>query len=186
MATTLEDRQIVTLFWQRSQDAVPKLYEKYGRLARTVASNILHSDQDVEECINDSCFALWNNIPPKKPDALGAFFVAVTRNLACKKLRYNTRQKRCADVADFDELADLIGDSDADPRTIDGAGRVIDRFLERLPRVQRVLFMRRYYFGESVASAAKAVGITENHAGVLLSRIRRKLKNALSEEGVEV
>ena len=179
----MNDTDIIRLFWERSEAAITELGNKYGRLARSVAMNILRDKQDTEECMNDSYLGMWNSLPPEKPQLLPAFFTAVTRNNALKLYRFKSASKRNAIM---EELEDFVSTTPSPEEEINYAADIISGFLSTRDRVSRVLFMRRYYLGESVADAAKAVGMTENHAGVKLSRMRAKLKKLLEKEGINV
>ena len=179
----MTDTDIIELFWKRSEKAISELSDKYDRLARSVAMNILHDVPDTEECMNDSYLSMWNSLPPKRPQVLPAFFTAVTRNLALKLYRYKNASKRCAIMT---ELDDFTSTSPSPEEEINFAAEVISKYLGTLDTPSRVLFMRRYYMGESVADAARAVGISENNAGVKLSRMKAKLKKKLEEEGIEI
>jgi len=179
----VNDAEIIGLFWTRSETAITALADKYDRLARSVAMNILHDRLDTEECMNDSYLGMWNSLPPEKPQVLSAFFTAITRNLALKLYRYKSASKRNAIM---EELTDLVTATSSPEEEIDSVAEVISEYLSTLDKPSRVLFMRRYYMGESVADAAKAIGVTENHAGVKLSRMRRKLKRKLEEAGIIV
>ena len=174
---------IISLFWARSETAITELGKKYDRLARSVAMNILHDRLDTEECMNDSYLGMWNSLPPEKPQILPAFFTAITRNLALKLYRYKSASKRNAIM---EELTDYVTSVPSPEEEINYAADIISYFLSTYDKPSRVLFMRRYYLGESIADAAKAVGMTENHAGVKLSRMRAKLKKILEEEGITV
>jgi len=179
----VNDADIIRLFWERSETAITELADKYDTLARTVAMNILRDRLDTEECMNDSYLGMWNSLPPEKPQVLPAFFTAVTRNLALKLYRYKSAGKRSAVM---EELTDLVNTVPSPEEEINCAAEVISAFLKTLDKPSRILFMRRYYLGESIANAAKAIGITENHAGVKLSRMRQKLKKRLEMEGIHV
>ena len=179
----MNDVDIIDLFWKRSETAITELSKKYDRLARSVAMNILHSKEDTDECMNDSYFGMWNTLPPERPQILSAFFTSVTRNNALKKFRYNSASKRCAIM---EELDDFSTSTPSPEEEINFAADLISDFLSKQDKVSRVLFMRRYYLGESVSAAAKAVGVTENYASVKLSRMRAKLKKELEEEGIIV
>lgn len=177
----MTDSEIIRLFWERSETAIVALAEKYDRLARSVAMNILRDRLDAEECMNDSYFGMWNRLPPEKPQLLPAFFTAVTRNLALKLYRRRSAARRNVVM---EELTDYVGEVPSPEEEIVGAAAVVSDFLAGLDKPSRVLFLRRYYLGESVREAGEAVGITENHAGVKLSRLRAKLKKKLEEEGI--
>ena len=179
----MNDADIIDLFWTRSEAAITELSNKYDRLARSVAMNILHDRLDADECMNDSYLGMWNTLPPQRPQVLPAFFTAITRNTALKLYRYKSASKRNAIM---EELTHLVNAAPSPEEEINSAAEVISDFLSTLDKPSRVLFMRRYYMGESIAEAAKAVGITENNAGVKISRMRSKLKKKLEEEGIIV
>ncbi len=179
----VDDLLIIDLFFCRNEAAIYELSKKHGKLARSVAMNILHNSEDADECMNDSYLGMWNSLPPERPRVLPAFFVSVTRNTALKLYRYRSAEKRKFIMA---ELTELSGTSPSPEDEISYASLVISDFLGTLDKRSRVLFMRRYYLGESVADAARAVGMTENSAGVKLSRLRARLKKELSEEGITV
>lgn len=177
----MNDVDIIDLFWKRSETAISELSKKYDKLARSVALNILHNKQDTEECMNDSYFGMWNTLPPERPQILSAFFTALTRNNALKRVRYNSAAKRNVIM---EELEEFTSATPSPEEEINFTADLISDFLSRQDKQSRVLFMRRYYLGESIADAAKAVGISENNASVKLSRLRTKLKKELEEEGI--
>lgn len=179
----MNDTQIMDLFWSRSENAIGALAEKYGRLAESVASNILNDPMDTEECMNDSYLGMWNSLPPNRPAVLPAFFVALTRNVALKLYRRRSAAKRSAVLQ---ELGDITDPTPSPEEQINEAAGIISGFLDGLDQRSRVLFMRRYYMGEPIAAAAKAVGMSENAATVRLSRLRAKLKIKLESEDIPV
>ncbi len=179
----MNDVEIIDLFWKRSETAITELANKYDRLARSVAMNILHDRLDAEECMNDSYLGMWNSLPPKRPQVLPAFFTRITRNAALNHYRYKNAEKRSAIMV---ELSDFTTAAVSPEEEINYAGQVISAFLEKQDKQSRVLFMRRYYMGDSIREAADAVGMTENAATVKLCRMRAKLKEVLLKEGIEV
>lgn len=181
----MEDRAIIRLLFDRAERALTELAKKYGRGLHRLAKNITGSDEDAAECVNDTYLALWNAIPPAQPDPLSAYTYRTGRNIALKRHRANTAGKRWEGYElSLDELAGCIADHRAsdilDARLL---GDAISRFLREESRENRVLFLRRYWFGDSVRDAARAVGLEENAAGVRLSRIRSRLKEFLIKEG---
>ena len=146
--------------------------------------NILGNSHDAEECVNDTYLALWNAIPPAKPDPLAGYVMHTGRNLALKKRRENTAQKRDNryDLS-LDELAEALSGGTLEEITeAKELGRAIDRFLDTLNKENRILFLRRYWFGDSVQTIAKMRGMSENSVSVRLNRIRSKLRTYLIEE----
>ena len=92
--THLEDSEIISLFYERSEQAIAELERKYGAAVKRTAANILNSKQDVDECANDTYLGVWNSIPPQKPNSLIAYVCTIARNLATTKFHSNTARKR--------------------------------------------------------------------------------------------
>lgn len=176
--------RITTLLWQRSESAIRELAKQFGRRLYLTAMNIIGIHEDAEEAVSDTYLAVWNSIPPKQPEPLAPFVYRVGRNIALNRLRHNLTQKRCDYDVSLDELADCIAGPDL-WRTLDARalGRAIDTFLGTLNRHNRVIFLRRYWFGDSVKDIARAFDMTEGAVSVRLNRIRDKLKAYLTEEG---
>ena len=183
----MDDKQIISLFSERSEQAITALEDKYGPLLRRVSGNFLRDRQDVEECVNDALLAAWNSIPPAQPDPLSGFVCKLVRNLSLNRYHANTAQKRNGGcMLALDELAECLPDgrdpaSDLEAREL---GRAIDRFLAGLKREDRILFVRRYWYAEPVTALAEERGCSVNRISVRLHRIREKLKAQLQKEGV--
>ncbi len=183
----LEDSKIIALFNERSQKALSELSEKYGRLCFKTAKNILGTDEDAEECVNEALLALWNAIPPANPDPLSAFVSAVTRNQALKKYHKSRAAKRNSNYdAALDELQNLFASSSSPENELylKDIGDGINRFLEMQTEKNRVFFIRRYYFGDSVKDIAEATGNSPHFVSVRLQRTREALKKYLEKEGL--
>jgi RNA polymerase sigma-70 factor (ECF subfamily) len=180
----MEDAEIRRLLEVRSEEALRGLSEEYGALAESIAHRIVGDRRDAQECVSDACLAVWNTVPPAVPRSMKAYFCTLARRAAIKRLRYNTAHKREGAVS-FPELAFL---PDRAGSAGDGArlGALIGRWLSRQPRRGRLLFMKRYYMGESIAELAGFFGISENNVSVRLSRLRDSLRRELEKEGVEI
>ena len=183
----MEDSRIIELYWQRSENAIAETDKKYGAYCSTVAFNILQNKEDAEECVNDTWLGAWDAIPPHRPSMLRAFLAKITRNLSIKRLEKRLAEKRggTAECIVLDELEECIGD----PTDVEGIAEanaleeLIRRFVRKLPERDGNLFVRRYFFTDSIASIAERYRISENHVMVILSRIRKKLKKELMKEG---
>lgn len=166
---------------------IGELDRKYGRLARRLAMNILGDRSDAEECVNDAYLAVWSTIPPQLPTSLGGYFCRIARNIAAKRYRANAAQKRNSfyDAA-LDELAECLAAPGGPESTLDAKEltAAIDRFLDGVSETDRVLFLRRYWFGDDLASVAARAGMSPRRASVRLFRIREKLKQYLIKEGL--
>lgn len=179
----MDDRQIIALFYERSEQAIAELSKKYGDLCFKIAINILNDAQDAEECVNDAYLGVWNSIPPQNPDPLRAYLCRIVRNLALKKLRASTALKRGGQFEiSLSELENSIPDNSFDEQlSAKELTAQLNAFLSTLHRDDRVLFLKRYWFSEPLSEIAKAFGITEHNASVRLGRIRKKLHQYLKE-----
>ncbi len=185
----LEDSQIMDLFYARSEQAITELSQKYGIVCRKVAGNILKNRLDVEECVNDAYLGVWNTIPPQRPDYLLAYVCRIVRNLSIMKYHSNTAVKRNSfyDVA-LDELEECLASTamvEAEITAKELSG-LLDRFLEMLDQENRVMFVRRYWYSDSLSEIAERFHMSSNNVSVRLSRIRGRLKKFLKNEGYEV
>ena len=177
----MDDKQIVSLFFERSEQAITELSRKYGALCFRLANSILNNHQDAEECVNDAYLGAWNSIPPQPPDPLRAYICRIVRNHSLKKLRANTALKRGSQFeVSLEELANCIPDNSLDEQlAASELSAQINAFLSALPRDDRIMFVKRYWFSESLSEIAAAFAITENNVSVRLSRIRGKLHKHL-------
>lgn len=183
----MEDREIVELFWTRSEKAIAESNAKYGPYCFAVADNILNSKEDSMECVNDTWLRSWNVIPPKRPDKLKLFFAKITRNLSIDKVRRRTAQKR--GMGNFETALNELEECISGDSFIDDAldkkllSECIEAFLQSIARRDRQFFLRRYFFTEAVSDIAERFGVSENAVSVSLYRTRAKLKKHLEKEG---
>lgn len=182
----MDDKQIIRLFFERSEQAITELSQKYGDLCMKIARSILNDPQDAEECVNDAWLGAWNSIPPQSPDPLRAYICRIVRNHALKKYRANTALKRGNQFeVSLSELEDCIPDNSLDEQlAVNELSAQINAFLAGLSRDDRVMFVKRYWFAETVSEIADGFGITESNASVRLSRIRRRLRKYLKSKEV--
>lgn len=178
----MNDRQIIDLLWQRSETALEALAFRFGRRLQSMAMNILDDLRDVQECVNDTYLALWNAIPPKRPDPLEGFVLRTGKNIALNRLRSNTAQKRSGNYdLSLQELETCIPgiclEETVHAREL---GRSIDAFLDTLDAKSRVIFLRRHWFGDGVTEIAAALGMSPGAVSVRLNRVRSKLQVYLS------
>jgi len=183
----MDDQKIIQLYWDRNEQAIPATAQKYGSYCTAIAGNILGSPEDTEECVNDTYLHVWNAIPPHRPRLLSAFLGTITRNLALKRHRQNTAEKRGGGQAALvlDELLGLVSDGNDVEQTLDRKELIsaIDAFLARLSPLKRSIFVCRYWYFDSISQIAQRFGMTENHVSVTLTRLRRKLRQHLLERG---
>ena len=186
----MEDAQIVKLYWERNPEAIARSREKYGIYCFSLADRIVNSREDAEECVNDTWLRAWNAMPPQRPGILSAFFGKLTRNLSLDRWRYNRAAKRGGPQVEtaLEELGECLPapgrpeDHLEERETAD----LISRFLREQPQLDRVLFLRRYWYLDSVAALAERFSMNENTVKSRLHRTRLRLKEVLLREGVAV
>ncbi|MCD7859138.1 MAG: sigma-70 family RNA polymerase sigma factor [Firmicutes bacterium] len=181
----MDDAQILALYFQRDERAIDETEKKYGGLCRAITGNILPSREDGEECLNDAFLALWNAIPPAQPGNLAAYLSRIARNLALKRLEYLGREKRSQSMTvSLEELSQILPDHRIAPDVRDAdLGQAIGEFLRRQRADARNVFVRKYYYFDSVREIAQRYSFTESKVKSLLLRTRNNLKAYLIKEG---
>lgn len=186
----MDDNQIIDLYWARSQQAVAESEKKYGAYCRTVARNILERAEDAEECVNDTWLRAWNAMPPQRPSALQAFFGKLTRNLSLDRRRRERAEKRGGDRVELalEELEDCLTARDRVEEQLDAevTASLISAFVRGLPKQDRVLFVRRYWYLDDIRTLARRTGMGQSQIKSRLHRMRQRLKAELEQEGVAV
>ena len=184
----MNDLNIIELYFARNEEAIKQTDIKYGRLCHSIAYNILNNNEDSEECVNDTYIGVWNAIPPTKPSNFMAFVCKITRNLSLKRLESMTRQKRSQPtLISLDELAEVLSDeSISDGMSDKNIGKVISDFLRKEKSEIRNVFIRKYYFFDSISDIARRYGFTESKVKNMLHHSRTKLKKYLIKEGIEI
>lgn len=183
----MNDNDIIELFFMRSEDAINELSLKYGKYAMKVSMNVLNNFEDSEECVNDSYLALWNNIPPQRPNPLLSYLLRIVRNLSIKKYRYNSAKKRNGiyDIC-VDELTNIISSEELtdSPYNMNEIISCVDDYLETLSQENRMLFIRRYWYMDSYDELSRLTNISQGTIRTKLSRIRKDMKKYLTERGI--
>lgn len=185
----LEDAQIIQLYWDRDTSAISETDQKYGRYCKKIAMNILQNSGDAEECVNDTYYKTWDTIPPQRPAVFPPFLGKIVRNLALDRYRYNNAQKRSGrmDVL-LSELENCLPADGSVEDALEGTvvTAVIDEFLGTLSRQKRMIFVRRYWYAQSIREIARAFDLSEGQVKSILFRLRGSLREALEKEGVQV
>lgn len=185
----MKDERIVEMFWERDENAIRETEKKYGNFCHYLAENYLSSREDREECINDTMLALWNNIPPEKPKSFFAYLSGIIRKISLERSRSNNAWKRGGQVQFVsDEILMMLDDGSnlAADYESKRAGDVLNKLLESSGEKERTIFIMRFWFDESYANICARVGVTEGKAKMTVSRMRKKLKEMLTEEGIIV
>jgi len=182
----MEDKLIVDLYWARNEDAITQTSVKYGQMMHSTSKSIVGSNEDAEECVNDAYLAAWNSMPENRPTYLGGYMAKIIRNISLNRYDHNHAAKRHGVQVVFEELEECLSDSRM-PEEEYEAGclrHVLDRFLAELDEEKRVVFLRRYFYTDSIADIADRMGMSEGKVKSMLFRLREKLADVLEEAGV--
>lgn len=183
----MEDKQIVDLYWERSEDAIAVSAEKYGRYCHSIAYRILFDEQDSCECVNDTWLKAWESMPPHRPALLSAFLGKITRNLAINRYHFNRTEKRGGGELPLamEELQDCIPAAGSTENVVEDLvlKEVIGRFLQGLSADDRRIFLQRYWYFCQIKEIARDFGMTQSRVKMSLLRSRNALRTMLEKEG---
>ena len=183
----MEDNQIIDLYFNRDESALVETAKKYGAFCLRIAMNVVNVREDAEECVNDTYHTAWNQIPPTKPDSFKAFLGRIVRNFAISKYRAMHAKKRFSGLeVMLSELGDCVPATESVEREIEAKEltEYINTWLAGLKQEDRVLFVRRYWYGDEVKDLAKKCGVSGPQMTQRMLRLRRKLQAFLTEKGV--
>ena len=182
----MEDSKIIDLFLARNEDAIRHTADTYGRRLFTLADNILKNDQDAEESVNDTYMRSWDTIPPQRPIHFFAYLAKICRHFALDKLDWKSAVKRKAEVVSLTQemencIPDQIRELELESKEL---GRLLDTFLKSQAPENRMVFMRRFWYFDSIAEIAVRYGISEDAVQKRITRTKAKLAAFLEKEGI--
>lgn len=184
----MEDAKIIELYYARNEFAITETERKFGKMLFSIAMNILSSHEDSEETVNDTYGRAWNSIPPQKPESLGAWLGRITRNLSISRWRMNRAQKRNGIEVMLSELEECIPSFEDTEKEFEAKEitAVLNRWLGSLEKEERMLFVRRYWYGDGIAMLAEKAGIPPKKLSSKMFRLRKSLKDSLEKEGIDL
>lgn len=184
----MDDEKIINLYWERNETAINETKLKYGKFCYTIAYRILQNNEDAEECENDTYFEAWNSIPPEKPVVLSAFLGTITRRKSIDKWRKKMAQKRGGGEYELSiyELENCIPEEKTidEQLAVEELAKVISDFLRELPENECNVFLRRYWYFDSVKQICERYGYGVSKVKMILFRTRQKLLVCLEKEGI--
>lgn len=152
----MDDNDIIQLYWDRNEQAIRITSDKYGHDCKAIARNILNNEEDAEECVNDTYLNAWNSMPTHWPKQLETFLGKITRNLSFNKYKHDHAEKRGSGEITLvlDELTDCVSDTDNVEQVLDHQEliKAISSFVRSLSENKRNLFVRRYWYADSVSA----------------------------------
>ena len=184
----MDDAQIIELYWDRDEEAIRQTDLAYGRKLHVLSDKIVNSYEDAQECVNDTYMKAWNTIPPQRPSYFFAYLAKICRFFAYGILDWRQAAKRNADVVELTKEMEMCIPDPSHQRRIEGEeiGRVLDRFLDSISQESRLIFMRRYWYTDSISEIAARYNISESKVKTQLYRTRVKLRSFLEQEGITI
>ena len=186
----MQDEMIVSLYWQRGENAISETERKYGRYLTKIAHNILSDWEDSKETVNDTYLKAWNSMPTHKPSILSTYLGKITRQLSIDVFRTRNREKRKSSeyAISLSELEDCVSGSETTEQSVElkMLGEAINAYLRTLPAEAQNTFVGRYYFADSIREVADYYGVSEPKVKSMLYRTRQGLKKYLQKEGYEL
>lgn len=183
----MDDRKIIELFFARDEKALSESQSVYGGYCKSISKNILSSDEDAEEVLNDTLLSAWNTIPPEEPKSLKAYLGTLARNISLDRYRKMKAEKRGGNEVSLclEEAEEFLADTKSVSEEYEKREFVafLNEFLHSLPERDCDIFVRRYFYCDSTADIAKRFALKEPNVLVILSRTRKRLKNALEKGG---
>ena len=181
-----DDQKIIELYCNRSENAIAETAGKYGRYCNAIAYGILKSHEDAQECVSDVYLTAWNAIPPRRPADLSTYLGKITRNLSIDRLRTQSREKRGGGEAPLalEELEEVVAGSDSPENEALRKELIaaLNRFLGNLSQQERYVFVRRYWYLDSLTDIAEKTGFSGSKVASMLYRLRGRLKKQLIKE----
>lgn len=184
----LTDQQIIALYFSRKEAAIDETERKYGSYLLAIAQNILRNREDSEECVNDTYLAAWNSIPPMRPNSLATYLGKLTRNISINRYKslHAARRGGGEFALSLDELDDCVADTLVEQQDAEQLGRLISEFLYTKPAEVRQVFVRRYFYSDSLTDIADAFGMSLPKVKAMLHRTRLSLREHLEKNGINI
>lgn len=176
------------MYWERSERAISETNTKYGTMLTGISYSLLHSNEDAEECVNDTYLSAWRRMPKDRPIYLGAYLSKIIRAVSVDKFRSRHRKKRGGYEELCAELDECVPDGVNVEEQYDNERltRLLNGFLEELPAEKRIIFVRRYFYSDSVEQIAKRMNISVSKVKTTLFRLRGELKKILEKEDIYI
>lgn len=186
----MKDHEIIDLYWERKEAAITASTDKYGNYCHSIAYNILHNNEDAEECVNDTWIGAWKSMPPQRPKRLSTYLGKITRNISLNRFKQYNAEKRGLGQTELvlSELEECVPDETSVEQIVDELILVksINDFLYNQPEQKRNIFIRRYWYLFSIKDIAVTYDMSESKVASLLFRLRKDLKSHLEKEGVNL
>ena len=186
----MNDKQIIDLYFSRSEQSIKETKIKYSSFCRKIAYNILSNNEDTDECENDTYLKIWNSIPPNRPENLAGYLAKIVRNLAlnCYEKKHAAKRGGGQVEMSYDELSECMAGKGRVDENLEKneLSCIISKFLKQKGEQKRTIFIQRYFYFAEISDIADRMGMKESSVRSALSRMRKELKNYLEQEGIAI
>lgn len=176
-------KDIVALLEARNEEALIYLKKQYGNYCYSIAYGILRDHEEAQEVVNDVWLRIWQSVPPAKPTCIQAYVAKLCRNAALDRIKHYDAKKRKSAALPLEELRDML----PAPGINWDEGRelkdILSRFVKGLKAEEQKLFLRRYWYNESIEELAESFGCSPSRITGILFRVRKRLRKYLEKEG---
>ncbi|MBP3321170.1 MAG: sigma-70 family RNA polymerase sigma factor [Clostridia bacterium] len=183
----MDDRRIIELFFSRKDSAITELSKQYAPMMLTICSNILQNQEDAKECFNSALLALWDTIPPQRPQSLSAYCARICRNTALTRYKKNKAEKRNDQKSvSLEEIGDILPSEQSIELTLERQEltKAIEEWLSGLEQKNRYLFIRKYWYMDDAKTLAQNTGLSTSAVYLRIDRMKKSLLTHLKTKGV--
>jgi len=174
----LTDAKALTQLQSGDQQALGWFIDRYGNYVGTIVKSILQdcmSHEDVEEVTADVFVTFWKSAEGLLPLNLKGYLSRVARSLALRKLREKTQELPLEEDVLFVEEESLIEKLDQEQRD-----RRVREAVLSMTQPDQEIFLRHYYYCQSVAVIAEKMKMNPSTIKTRLKRGREKLRQYLT------
>ena len=173
----MTEEKIIQKIKDRDTRGLELLMNRYIGYVSSVVWAVLHQAmtvQDAEEVVSDVFLAVWNQAEDLHPGKVKAWLGAVARNKAKNALRHAGK-----DLPLEEDVLELPDDGSFVNLERQEQAEVVRQALDSLPEKDRQIFLRHYYYSQTVVDISREMKMPEATVKTRLRRGRMKLKEYL-------
>ena len=176
-----KDEKLIRSLKQGDTKALEKFIGKYNRYVSSIIGRIIGGrESDCEELTADVFIIAWNNRDKLQAEKITSYLGKIARNKAFDLLRQDKDPPPLEDdilIYDKEDIAEVAEQKDL--------SAMLKEALGQLDAKQRELFVRHYYYGQTIKTAAEEMGLNLSTAKTWLYRGQTVLREFLEKKGYE-
>lgn len=179
----MESKEKIKDYMESSNLNIEKLINEYYAYVYTIVRNLRSislSNEDMEEIISDTFFAIWKNSKTLEEDVyIKPYLAGTAKNII--KNKYRTTHIDFS-IADYEEkiidIASLQKITEENEQN-----EIIRKTLKEMKKEEYEVFMMFYYESLKIKEISKKLSISESKVKVMLHRVRKRIKRNLEDGG---